>query len=84
MKRLPPGGTLESGRNNGNHLNNTSHPTGTNTHHYGRRDVAFIEEKEVVGGIDQDKFVSPRYLDGSICHPANKNTMKGKDMIKGT
>jgi len=28
--------------------------------------------------IDQDKFVSVTYFDGSICQPANKNPIKPK------
>lgn len=45
MKWLPPGGTVESVQNNGYRHNNTSHPGSTYTHHYSRREVAFIEKK---------------------------------------
>lgn len=40
----------------------------------------FSERKMGDGGIDQDKFISLRYIDGSICQPANKSTMNGKEI----
>jgi hypothetical protein len=72
---------LASGRNNGNLLNSTSHPGCAYTHHYGGRERGHLSKKKMGdGGIDQDKFVSLRYLDGSICQPANKSTMKHKEI----
>lgn len=79
MKRVPPGGMLASGRNNGYLLNSTSHPACTYTHHYRAERGHLSGNKKGDGGIDQDKFVSLRYLDGSICQPTHKSTKRCKE-----
>lgn len=72
---------LESGRNNSKVPNNTSHPSNTPTHVIiaeAKWRLSKTKTKIVDARIDQDKFVSLTYFDGSICQPPNKNTIKLK------
>jgi len=69
---------LESGRNNSKVLI-THHTQAAPTHVIiAGRKWRLSKTKMVDVRIDQDKFVSVAYFDGSICQPPNKNTIKLK------